>query len=218
MRRDHTLRPARRPARIENHRAPVARDAWYRGTPFRTFPLEGGAPSPPGLWGEEIFNAVKPYAALLRERSNPRRELGVSDHDRRLRVVDDVGELACRMRHAERYGDAAGPPNSPLNGDMRAARLHEKRDARFAEVGGIAEQFGCDARGVLEKVGTRPRAVGLDERAANEILVGASDERNAFRHCHPAPISYAYEYAYGWVTPARLGCSRARNSQRRVVE
>ena len=57
---------------------------WNGGTPLLTFPLEGGALSPPGLWGEEIFNVVKPYAALLRERSNPRRELGVSDHNRRL--------------------------------------------------------------------------------------------------------------------------------------
>lgn len=93
-----------------------------------------------------------------------------------LGVADHVLELRGWVRDGERNGDAAGPPDSPLGGDIVKARRGEKSDPGFREVAAAGEQTPGDVRRGVYQVAITERALAGDYRRSVTVPPRAGDE------------------------------------------
>ncbi len=130
MRCHHALGLARRAAGIDDHGPPPFRDSWERGA------------------GSGTNRFIGRYGAHRRREVHGLHhggEIGVHDDGLGVGVADDVLELCGWVRDGERNGDAAGPPDRPLDRDVVKARRGEKGDPRLREVVAPGEQARGDA-------------------------------------------------------------------------
>jgi hypothetical protein len=110
-----------------------------------------------------------------------RGEIRVHDQGLGLGVADYVFELCGRVRDGEWNGDAAGPPDPPLDRYVVKARRGEKGDPGLREVVATGEQALGDARRGVEQVAITERAFSGDDRRPVTVPSRAGDEGQLFQ-------------------------------------
>ena len=94
----------------------------------------------------------------------------------RVRVANRVFEFRRWVRDSERNGDAAGPPDPPLDRYVMKARRDEKGDPGLREVGAPGEQAPGDARRGVEQIAITEGAFSGDDRRPVTVPPRAGDE------------------------------------------
>jgi len=98
-------------------------------------------------------------------------------HDRPgVGVADHVLELCGRVGDREWNGDAAGPPDPPLDRNVMKARRDEKGDPGLREVVAPGEQALGDARRGVEQIAITEGAFSGDDRRPVTVPPRAGDE------------------------------------------
>ena len=103
-------------------------------------------------------------------------EIGLHGDGLGIGVADHVLELGGRVGDGEWDGDAAGPPDPPLDRYVMKARRDEKGDPGLREVVAPGEQAVGDARRGVEQIAIPEGAVSGDDRRPVTVPPRAGDE------------------------------------------
>ncbi len=161
MRRHHALGLARRAAGVDHHGPPPVRQYGERGAGSGTHRVVGRDGSRRRRQVHHLHHGG---------------EIGVHDDGLGLGIADHIGELRGRVRDGERNGDAAGPPDPPLGGDVVKAGRGEEGDPGLPEVAAPGEQALGDARRGVEQVAIAERALAGDDRRSVTVPPRPGDE------------------------------------------
>ena len=160
MGRDHPLGLARGAAGIENHGPPRRRHRRQR---------TGGVRQ--GL-------GARPESEPALGRNGPD-QVGIirMGHDHGgLGIINDVFQLRPGMEQGQRHGNAAGPPDAPLQGDVMEALRRQEGHRPLVQVLAAVQEKGRHPAGGLQELPVGKTAFRGHDRRAFAILFGPRHE------------------------------------------
>ena len=100
------------------------------------------------------------------------------DQDDGLGVIDLVPNLALGLGKRQRHGNAARPPDAPLDGHIVESTRHKKHDPRALEVISTIQQRRCNPLRSHEQVSVGEGPLGRNDYASRGEGLGSLDDGN----------------------------------------
>ena len=104
-------------------------------------------------------------------------ELLADDNGSRPGIVEDVGQLGCRVGQAERDRHPARPPYGPLPGDVAPPRGDHEADPGAGKVVAPIEEGSGSATGQSQQLVVRVIPIGVDHGHGSAVGGGTSGQR-----------------------------------------